>query len=263
MGWMRRSLSGCHLLDPGGPCPIISTWLDSSAEHVSSPPTQNLRLLVPSSLSQAHRPFVRHVLRPLVTQALCCSRQTQARRQFLGQARQPPLTQARRSLLPQAQSPLQSPLRSRSSQSPLQSPLRSRSSQSPLQSTPKCHALPESPLESGLPERPLESALPKRPRCPRFPSAPGVRSSRAPTRARSSRAPTRARSSRVPPDIVDFPNTFFWGAHGVPISAMAARVWRGMCLLGGRGRNVRPVSPCLVSPSSCAHIWSFLFPVHY
>ncbi len=140
-------------------------WSLSRVRLLAANPESSL--LVPSSLSQVHHPFVRHVLRPLVTQALCCSWETQARRQFLGQARQPPLTRARRSLLPQAQSPLQSPNRSRSSQSPLQSPLwsrssqsplqsllRSRSSQSPLQSTPKCHALPERRIEYELPERP-------------------------------------------------------------------------------------------------------------
>ncbi len=103
-----------------------------------------------------------------------------------------------------------------------------------LPERPLASALPERPLASALPERPLASVLPERP--PSFLTSrapPIVRASRASPSVRVSRAPPRVCISRAPPDVC------------------ASRAPPDLC----------PHVLCL--PSSCAHIWSFLFPVHY
>ncbi len=174
---LARPLSGACLLATNPEFSLIK-----SIQHKSSP----LSVLSPCL------PVVRHL--SLLLFAANAS-------QFLGQARQPPL--------PQAQSPLQSPLRSRSSQSPLQSPLRSRSSQSPLQSPLRSRSSQsplQSPLRSRSSQNPLQSPL--RSKSSQSPL-------QSPLRSKSSQSPLqspfRSRSSQSPlqstPKYLRFQNT--------------------------------------------------------
>ncbi len=134
---------------------------------------------------------------------------------------------------------------------------------------PQAKTLPERPLAAPLPERPLESALPER----SLESAPPE----WPLESALPERPQVPAPSKRPPDNVDFSNNFFWGAtrHGprkprichsrprplIHHGCLSPLIRHGRSphppshwMLYGAGRacyrggNVRPVSPCLVSP---------------
>ncbi len=143
-------------------------------------------------------------------------------------------------------------------------------------STPKSQRFPSAPKCSLHTSAPKSQRFPSTPKSPRFPSpprvracraTPGVRTSRAPQRVSAFRAPPKVSASRVPQESALLERRQDNFAGGLPRHGpWKSRIRHGRLspqirqrapqhphwMLYGVGRafwgNVRPVSPCLVSP---------------